>query len=128
MNQTSAIKFKWDGLLISTPAWSTGHSSSYGAPLLEHSSKDLIITAKWSNPCLKPNIIKWTSQVNIQNISRLYDLWINLDGQLVHKTKNWEEIDIEIQKSDHTVNLLIANEYLTTWDRKVMQQQGYLEH
>ncbi len=126
LNQSSAMRFKWDGLLVSTPAWSTWHSASYWAPLLEHSSESLIITPKWSNPTHSPNIIQWSSQINLKNIWRTYDLGINLDGQVVHKTQTWESVDLVVKKSDHTVILLISNKYLATWDKKVMQQQGFL--
>ena len=127
LNESSSVRFKWDGLLISTPAGSTWHSASYGAPLLEHSSNDLIITPKWSNPKLAPNIINWSSHIRLKNTGRIYDLWINLDWQIVYKTDLWEKIDLSVKKSEHIVHLLIANEYLETWDRKVMQQQGFIE-
>ncbi len=116
---------KWDWLLIATPAWSTWHNKSYGWVILSHTSKKLIITPKWDMLEWKSKIREGTGTILINNFWRKPEVGINLDWNMIAKTKDWDDISIEIQKSKQTVKILIEESYFPLWDEKVLEGQGF---
>ncbi len=61
-----------DGMLLATPAGSTGHSKSYGWAILPHQSKNLVITPKGNISPQTSKVIDDAHQVTIRNTGRKY--------------------------------------------------------
>ncbi len=93
--QNDIVKHKMDGVMISTPSGSTGHSFSFGGPILHESLDILIITP--IAPVLRrlPSIV--VPDEKIQVICS-HDTNIVMDAQVI-KTANFEE-SIIIKKHD----------------------------
>ncbi len=126
VNDIQSLDLQWDWVLVSTPAGSTGYNSSLNGLILPHTSNSFIVTPKaaWKPKRQAPFIIEDTAKVNIKNQNRLTPIWIYSDGQEILKTKN-KEIQIEIKKSKYEVKLLIAKNYIKTWDNKILEEQGF---
>ena len=114
-----------DGLILTTPAGSTGHSQSYGWPILPHSNKSLVLTPKGNISPQKPKSLDDTHKIVIRNTWRKYPLWVNLDGEQILITELNESLELEIKKSQQEVELLIATPHLRDWDNKVLWEQGF---
>ena len=119
------LKLWGDGVILATPAGSTGHSKSYGWPILPHKSKNLVITPKGNISPQSSKAIEDDHVVHIVNSGRKYPIAINIDGEQKYISKYDETLDLEIQKSAKKVTLLIAQNHLQDWDNKVMQEQGF---
>jgi len=124
-NSFWSISLSWDGVIISTPAWSTWHSKSYGWPVLLHDTKGLIITPKWNLTSEPAKVIPDSHPVKIKNTGRQFELWVNIDGVQILESDLWEEVDLEISKSSQKVELLISAEHESNWDNKLMAEQGF---
>lgn len=119
------LNLRWDGMILSTPAGSTGHSHSHGWPILPHKSQNLVITPKGNMDPQSPKALDDEYIIQIRNTWRQYPLAINLDGEQKYISQPDEQIELEVQKSQKTVSLLIAKNHLQDWDNKVMQEQGF---
>ena len=120
------IKFKWDGALVSTPAWSTWHSKSYRSHVLPHNSEQIIITPKGNIEDQSPKIINTNGRpLIIKNTWRKFDVAVNIDGNRSFQSEYGEDISIEIVKIPNRVKLLISEAHKQDWDNKVMQEQGF---
>lgn len=84
--QNDVVKRKMDGVMISTPSGSTGHSFSLGGPIL-HESLDVLIITPVAPIRLLPSIV--VPDERIQVICN-HDTNIVMDAQVV-KTAGFEE-------------------------------------
>lgn len=125
LQNSGHINLRWDWVLISTPAWSTGHSKSHSGNILPHSSENLVITPKWNLTPEHPKTIENSIPVIIKNTGRKHELWVNLDGAQAFTSHYEEDVVLEIYKSSQSVQLLIAQEHEVDWDAKVMEQQWF---
>lgn len=119
------ISLWWDGAIIASPAGSTGHSKSYGWPILPHKSENIVISPKWNIDPQSPKVIDDQFPIHIKNSWRMYPLWINIDGILSETTQQDEEIRLEIRKSSRNIILLISEKHTINWDNKVLLEQGF---
>lgn len=120
--QNQKTNIKWDWVIISTPAGSTGHNKSYNWPMLPHTSQHLIITPKWNLTPASSKIISNEKTIFITNAGRKNTLGVNVDGNQILL---WKNIQLEISKSKKQVEFLILKNYLENWDNKVLWEQGF---
>lgn len=114
-----------DGMILATPAGSTGHSKSYGWPILPHKSENLVITPKGNITPQSPKALDDTHRIIIENIGRKYPLALNIDGVQKYISKIDEDVVLQVRKSSKNVTLLIAQNHIQDWDNKIMQEQGF---
>ncbi len=114
-----------DGVIVSTPAGSTGHSKSYGWPVLLHDTRWLIITPKWNLTPQSPKTINDSHPIVVENTGKKFELSVNIDGGKVLDSQYEEDIRLEISKSKEHVELLIAQDHEMDWDNKLMPEQGF---
>lgn len=115
-----------DGLLVVTPAGSTGYNSSAGGPILPHDSKHGVLTPliPWSPRNMRPIPYNLREEILIQNhVERSRKLSIYADSVDVLENIT-DPITITIRESATRVRLLIAREYIEEWDAKVFAEQG----
>lgn len=120
------IHIAWDGVVISTPAWSTGYNSSLGWPIIPHQIDAFVITPKapWKPKGQGPILIPQNELVQIKNIGRQNALEIYGDSNQI-LTSEEHTISLSVKKSEKKVAFLIAKNYIEAWDAKVMQEQGF---
>ena len=127
IDDKNTLNIKWDWLLISTPAWSTAYNASLKWPILPHSSDHFTMPymAAWEPKLQTPTLINNDSIVKIKNQWRINSLVIGVDSNVIFRTKPNQEVEIIIKKSKYTVKLLIEKSYESTWDNKVLKEQGF---
>lgn len=125
--ENSSINWRWDWLLVSTPAGSTGYNRSAKWPILPHNANAFITSPlnvfepQWVSSVVFPN--KQIVKIH-KNNSRKPELSIFADDQTVIKNYRWD-VDIIVQKSRLKVNLLIANSYIKEFENKVYAEQWF---
>lgn len=89
--QNDTVKQKMDGIIISTPSGSTGHSFSIGGPLL-HESLDVLIITPVAPVHRLPSIVVPDEKIEI-NCS--HDCNIVMDAQMIKSSSFEEKITIK---------------------------------
>jgi len=89
-------KFRADGVMVSTPTGSTGHSMSSGGPILHPGVKAYIITPV--NPFLReqfPLVVPADSETEIELIREGRGAQLILDGRIIKEIKPHKRISIK---------------------------------
>lgn len=126
LNSKNSISIAWDGIIISTPAWSTGYNNSLWWPIIPHEIQAFVITPKAPfNPKWQTSIMISQKEIlTIRNIWRKNTLQIYSDSNLVYSW-TWESVSIKVKKSKKEVTFLIFKDYLETWEEKVLLEQWF---
>jgi NAD+ kinase len=123
----SCIRVRGDGVLVVTPAGSTGYNSSAGWPLLPHESKHFILTPllPFEPRHIQSTVYANTASVSIQNdTTRQSGVSVYADGFTVLTDHN-EALDITIKKYTKSITLLVEKEYERKWANKVFLEQWF---
>jgi NAD+ kinase len=119
--------YQWDGLMISTPAGSTGWSRSYGAPVLPHDANLNILTPiGWFSPRgFAPVLLPDKGRIRIKNdTTRENPLDILVDNRRIVSMES-RPIELTIERASRGVELLIESGYREIWWNKVYREQGF---
>jgi NAD+ kinase len=108
INSQYVTTFRADGLIISTPTGSTGHSLSAGGPIVYPTLETFIMTpicphALTSRPIVLPDT--FVIDVNIKNGD---DVYLTLDGQVGFPLKVNDRV--EIKKADYKTRFLVLHD------------------
>jgi len=108
INSQYVTTFRADGLIISTPTGSTGHSLSAGGPILYPTLETFIMTpicphALTSRPIVLPDT--FIIDVNIKSGD---DVYLTLDGQVGFPLKVNDRV--EIKKADYKTKFLVLHD------------------
>lgn len=127
LSKRQAINIEWDGIIVSTPAGSTGYNSSLGWPIIPHTLNAFVITPKapWKPKWQTPILINDSEVIEIKNVWRRLFTEIYCDGKEFLITQDGLQTQITIKKSKDAVRVIIASEYIDIWDNKVLQEQGF---
>lgn len=123
----SSANIIWDGILISTPAWSTWYNSSAHWPILPHSSPNFIATPilPFMPKHFSPVVYEDKDKVKItNNWERWRPISVYADGIPVVEGVG-EEMEVIVRKSKQKVTLLIEKNYEKIWDAKIFMEQGF---
>ena len=126
INNHSHIRLRGDGLLIVTPAGSTGYNASAGGPRLPHSSSHFIATPllTFDPRHVKPIVYENEYEARIRNNNeRQQAISVYADSVPVIE-KYSGEVEIIVRKYLQSVELLISENYRSLWDAKVFAEQG----
>ena len=127
VGEASCVRMRGDGVLVVTPAGSTGYNSSAGWPLLPHDSKHFILTPllPFEPRHIQPTVYMSHLAVSIQNdTSRQSGVSVYADGFTV-LVDHSEALDIEVKKYKNSVTLLVEKEYERKWANKMFLEQGF---
>ncbi len=122
------IEIVGDGIVISTPAGSTGYNASLGWPILPHDTSAFLLTPKaaWKPRGLSPLIISESDTIEIRPVGRKTPVEIYADGQrIVYDFENGSLLTVT-QKSD-CIRLLVPESESDHWKNKVLAEQGFIQ-
>lgn len=121
-------RYSGDGLMISTPAGSTGWSRSYGGVILPHNANLNVLTPLGNTfpREFRPTVIPDKGRIRIKNdITREDPIDILVDNRrIVSMESRWFELMIE--RASRWVRLLIEQSYRDQWDAKIYEEQGMI--
>ncbi len=118
--------YRWDGLMISTPAGSTGWSRSYGWAILPHNANLNVLTpiGRIVPKEFQATLIPDKGRIHIKNdTSREAPIDILLDNRRI-VSMEYRSFELVIERSTHGVRLLIERSYKNRWDTKIYEEQG----
>jgi NAD+ kinase len=92
-----SILQKMDGLIISTPTGSTGHSMSEGGPILHENLECLIVTPLASVNRMPPFILPVMDELKLYVN---YDINLVVDGQQIYEILKGQQISVSKYKHD----------------------------
>lgn len=92
--QNDMVKQRMDGVIVSTPSGSTGHSYSLGGPIL-HESLDVLIITPVASVNRLPSIVVPDEKIEVTSS---HDSNIIMDGQVIKSANNTEPIIIRKYK------------------------------
>ena len=103
INQRLVVRFKGDGLIVSTPTGSTAHSLSAGGPIVHPHVQSLVVTPICpSSLSMRPIVLPDNRQIAIsietQRREQAETLGLTLDGQDVVALEYGDEIKIRKSK------------------------------
>jgi len=124
--KTLKVNLKWDWLIYSTPAGTTGYNYSLGWPIIPHWLNAFVLTPK--APLFPRNfrsiVLEQDREVIIKNINRLSDIKVICDWSEFFETKD-EEIIITIKKSKKNIKFLFPKNSKNTLKNKIFLEQGF---
>jgi len=122
----SIDSYRGDGLMISTPAGSTGWSRSYGGTILPHNANLNVLTpvGKIAPRDFCSTVLPDKGRIRIKNdTTREAPIDILVDNRrILLMESRWFELTIE--RSTSGVKLLIEKSYRERWDTKIYEEQG----
>lgn len=117
-----------DGIVISSPAGSTGYTKNAGWPVLPHGSNNLIVTH------ISPNRTWWLSPIVIPDDSAVTmnicdnarrPVLVATDGRPIADSSWYANVSVRVRKSSELVTLLIADTHLENWNTQAFLELGY---
>ncbi len=119
------IQIAGDGILIATPAWSTGYNSSLGWPIIPHSLPAFVISPKapWKPKWQAPILIHENEIIHIRDLERKHWIDIFADGKMLIEW--WKDVRLTVQKNPSPLTLLILKNTLWDWESKVFEEQWF---
>ena len=129
LSKSQSIIIDWDWIVVTTPAWSTWYNSSLGWPIIPHTLNAFAITPKapWKPKLQAPVLINDSQLIEIKNVWRKNTVEIYFDWKEFLKTKENNDFDVTIKKSEIWIRLIIASDYIDIWDNKVLSEQWFLK-
>lgn len=110
VNGGALTTYTCDGLIVSTPTGSTGHSLSAGGPILSPETEDLVLSPICPHSMtVRPVVLSSTSELGINLAPHSKSLVLACDGQPVLEMVPGAKLDIKI--SDLKVELLQLPDY-----------------
>jgi NAD+ kinase len=103
-----------DGIIVSTPTGSTAYNLSAGGPILSANLSAMVITPLCPHSLsFRPIVVKADNQLQIECVRMNEQTTLLLDGQVTHKLKKGDIINIQ----KHAGQFLVVNNPLRTqWD------------
>jgi len=122
-------QYQWDGLMVSTPAGSTGWSRSYGGAVLPHDANLNVLTPiGWFFPHgFAPVLLSDKWRIRIKNdTKRENPLDILVDNRRIISMETGP-IELIIERAERWVELLIESGYREIWWNKVYKEQWFAQ-
>lgn len=118
----------WDGIVISTPLWSTWYNASLGWPILPHSCDLWIMSVKapLQPKKLSPLLYSLSEKIYIKKIDHNWPIGIYRDGREVFNIEKSQDFSLTIGKKMEGVTLLVSRKYEKVWEEKIYKEQGFI--
>lgn len=107
--ENDAIKYRSDGLIVSTPTGSTAYSLSAGGPIVEPTTENIILTPICSHSLNAKPIIMGSDKLFCfkANTTKRCEIYLSIDGRKALNVKPYTEISVK--KANDFVKLIRFN-------------------
>jgi len=96
VNEQFVTRYKGDGLIVSTPTGSTGHSLSAGGPIIERSMNAFLITPICAHTLsIRPLVVSADNEISLRIYEESCPVTCVVDGELKEKLSTGAFLDIE---------------------------------
>ena len=113
------VKYRADGLILSTPAGSTAYSLSAGGPIVSHDIDSIVATPICPHSFFNRSIIfKATENITLKNISKTV-LNVSIDGRYFANLSVGEECQIKMAEKKLKVLTFSENNMFSTLFKKM---------
>ena len=113
------VKYRADGLILSTPAGSTAYSLSAGGPIVSHDIDSIVATPICPHSFFNRSIIfKATEKIKLKNISKTV-LNVSIDGRYFTNISAGEECQIQMAEKKLKVLTFCENNMFSTLFKKM---------
>jgi NAD+ kinase len=113
------VKYRADGLILSTPAGSTAYSLSAGGPIVSHDIDSIVATPICPHSFFNRSIIfKATENIRLKNISKTV-LNVSIDGRYFANLSAGEECQIQMAEKKLKVLTFCENNMFSTLFKKM---------
>ena len=113
------VKYRADGLILSTPAGSTAYSLSAGGPIVSHDIDSIVATPICPHSFFNRSIIfKATEKIRLRNISKTV-LNVSIDGRYFTNLSAGEECQIQMAEKKLKVLTFSENNMFSTLFKKM---------
>lgn len=113
------VKYRADGLILSTPAGSTAYSLSAGGPIVSHDIDSIVATPICPHSFFNRSIIfKATEKIKLKNISKTV-LNVSIDGRYFTNLSAGEECQIQMAEKKLKVLTFSENNMFSTLFKKM---------
>ena len=113
------VKYRADGLILSTPAGSTAYSLSAGGPIVSHDIDSIVATPICPHSFFNRSIIfKATENIKLKNISKTV-LNVSIDGRYFANLSVGEECQIQMAEKKLKVLTFCENNMFSTLFKKM---------
>ncbi len=122
--------YRGDGIMVSTPAGSTGWSRSYGGVILPHDANLNVLTpvGGFSPHDFHSVPLPDKGRIRVANdTSREAPMDILVDNHRIVSMES-RSMQILIERASHGVNILIEKSYRERWDNKPYLEQWFQNH
>ena len=103
-------RFKGDGLIVSTPTWSTGYSFSAGGPFIYPDVDVIILTPICPHTRgMQPIVLKSSSEILIKAENYNGEIYLTFDGQEAKQIN--DNTSIIIKKAKQIAKILLFDNY-----------------
>ncbi len=121
-----ALQIAGDGIIISTPSWSTGYNSSLWWPIIPQDIQAFVLTSKapWNPKWQTPILFSQEKTLHIKNIWRKNTLEIYADSHFIY-SGTWESFQMTLKKSSKQIAFLVPKSSLISWKNKLLQEQWF---
>ena len=105
-----SIKYRADGIIVSTPTGSTAYSMSAGGPIIDPTSESIGITPICSHSLsAKPILLNGDKEVVLKAFSKKHtEIYLSVDGRKVASVK--PNMKVVVTKANDTVKLIRLRE------------------
>lgn len=113
------VKYRADGLILSTPAGSTAYSLSAGGPIVSHDIDSIVATPICPHSFFNRSIIfKATEKITLKNMSKTV-LNVSIDGRYFANLSAGEECQIRMAQKKLKVLTFCENNMFSTLFKKM---------
>lgn len=109
-----------DGLIVSTPAGSTGHSLSAGGPILTPATRALVVTPICPHTLSwRPLVVPDASRIRVTVAGSHGELLLSVDGQVGRALKQGDRVEITRSAQDVQLIQLPGHSYFAVLRQKL---------
>lgn len=127
-NEVYVNTYKADGVIIASPTGSTAYSLSAGGPILRPDLNAIIVTPiAPHNLSARPIVLRGDEKIKLEIVEEHNDMFVTVDGQISHKVKKDDNIEIFLSQRIITLVKPKNRDYYSILREKLKWGEEYVK-